>query len=114
MTNPQLMRITEHLQRLKLFRVQARLETLLQEASAQELTYPDFLDQLLTEEVTAKEEKHVTMRTVMARFPYRKTLESFDFGFHSAVDRNEHRDLPTVPSRRSADTMVKPGKCRPP
>ena|SRR6267142_2095853 len=69
MTNPQLLRLGEHLQHLKLFRVQERLETLLQEASAQELTYADFLDRLLTEEVTAKEEKHVTMRTVMARFP---------------------------------------------
>ena len=63
------MRMAAHLQRLKLFRVQERLETLLQEASAQELTYLDSLDQRLTEEVTAKEEKHVTMRTVRAHFP---------------------------------------------
>jgi hypothetical protein len=34
MTNPQLVRIVAHLQRLKLFRVQERLDTLLQEASA--------------------------------------------------------------------------------
>jgi DNA replication protein DnaC len=64
MANPQLLRLGEHLRHLKLFRVQKRLDTLLQEASAQELTYADFLDRLLTEEVTAKEEKHVTMRTV--------------------------------------------------
>jgi DNA replication protein DnaC len=69
MTNPPLLRLGEHLQHLKLWRVQERLETLLQEASAQELTYADFLARLLTEEVTAKEEKPVTMRTVMARFP---------------------------------------------
>jgi DNA replication protein DnaC len=95
MTNPQLIRIAEHLQRLKLFRVHARLEILLQEASAQELTYPDFLDQLLTEEVTAKEEKPVTMRTAMARFPYRKTLEGFDFGFQPSVDRKKLQELAT-------------------
>src|SRR5919199_4701276 len=93
MINPPLMRIAEHLQRLKLFRVQERLDTLLQEASAQDLTYPDFLDRLLTEEVTAKEEKHVTMRTVMARFPYRKTLESFEFGFQPSVDRKKLQEL---------------------
>ena len=42
------------------------------------MSYADFLDRLLTEEMAAKSEKYVTMRTVMARFPYRKTLESFD------------------------------------
>jgi DNA replication protein DnaC len=95
MTNPQLIRIAEHLQRLKLFKVYERLEGLLQEASAQEVTYADFLDRLLSEEVAAKVEKHVTMRTVMARFPYRKTLESFDFGFQPSVDRKRLQELAT-------------------
>jgi DNA replication protein DnaC len=95
MTNPQLARIAEHLQRLKLFKVYERLEALLQEASAQEVTYADFLDRLLTEEVVAKVEKHVTMRTVMARFPYRKTVEGFDFGFQPSVDRKKLQELAT-------------------
>jgi DNA replication protein DnaC len=95
MTNPQLARIAEHLQRLKLLKVYERLEALLQEASAQEVTYADFLDRLLTEEVAAKVEKHVTMRTVMARFPYRKTLEGFDFGFQPSVDRKKLQELAT-------------------
>jgi DNA replication protein DnaC len=69
MTTPPLARIAEQLQRLKLFKVHERLDALLQEASAQELPSADFLDRLLTEEVAAKVEKQVTMRTVMARFP---------------------------------------------
>jgi hypothetical protein len=44
----------------------ARLETLLQEASAQEVTYTDFLDRPLTKEVTAKREKCVAMCTAIA------------------------------------------------
>jgi DNA replication protein DnaC len=106
MTNPQLMRIAEHLQGLKLFRVQERWATLLPEASAQERTYPDCLDQLLPEEVTAKEAKHVTMRTVMARFPYRKTLESFDVGFHPAVDRKKRQELATGRVIEHGDNVV--------
>jgi DNA replication protein DnaC len=106
MTNPQLLRLGEHLQHLKLLRVQERLETLLQEASAQELTYADFLDRLLTEEVTAKEEKHVTMRTVMARFPYRKTFESFDFGFQPSVDRKKLQELATSRFIEHGDNVV--------
>ena len=112
MTNPQLLRLDEHLQHLKLFRVQERLETLLQEASAQELTYADFLDRLLTEEVTAKEEKHVTMRTVMARFPYRKTLESFDFGFQPSVDRKKLQELATCRFIEHGDNVGLPGPAR--
>jgi DNA replication protein DnaC len=95
MTKPQLVRIGEHLQRLKRFRVQERLDTLLHEASAQELPDADCLDRLLTEEVTAKEEKPVTMRPAMARFPYRKTLESFAFGFPPAVERKKLPELAT-------------------
>ena len=106
MTNPQLLRLGEHLQHLKLFRVQERLETLLQEASAQELTYADFRARLLTEGVTAKEEKHITMRTAMARFPYRKTLEGFDFAFQPSVDRKKVQELATGRFIEHGDNVV--------
>ncbi len=54
MSAPQLERIQEHLHRLRLLKSRERLEALLQEASTKELSYADFLDQVLTEEVTAK------------------------------------------------------------
>ena len=95
MTNPQLLRLRDHLGHLKLFTAQERLETLLQDAGAQEVTYADFLDRLLSEEMMAKGEKAVAMRTVMARFPYRQTLESLDYGCHPSVDRNKLQDLAT-------------------
>jgi DNA replication protein DnaC len=87
MTHPQLLRVRDHLSALKLFTAQERLETLRQDASAQEITSADFLARLLTDEMAANGEKAVAMRTVMARFPSRKTLERFDYGFQPAVDR---------------------------
>ena len=63
MMSPQMTRLDEHLQRLRLSAVRERLEALLQEAAAQELFYADFLDWLLSEEVEVKTAKHVTMRT---------------------------------------------------
>ena len=72
MTSPQMVRLDEHLQRLRLNTVRERLEALLQEATKKELSYADFLDGLLTEEVSAKTAKHVTMRTNLARFPFIK------------------------------------------
>jgi DNA replication protein DnaC len=95
MPDLQLARLQDHLGKLKLFTLQTRLETLLQEASGQELTYADFLDRLLAEELAAKGEKYVAMRTVMARFPYRKTLESFDFSFQPSLDRKKLHELAT-------------------
>ncbi len=93
MTSPQLARLDEHLQRLRLNTVRERLEALLQEASAQELSYADFLDRLLSEEVTAKTAKHVQMRTNLARFPFRKGLDSFDFRYQPSVDRKQVQKL---------------------
>ena len=70
MTAAQLERLHEHLQRLRLFKSRDRLEALLQEATSKELSYTDFLDQVLTEEIASKTAQHVTMRTQLARFPF--------------------------------------------
>jgi DNA replication protein DnaC len=71
--NPvQLKRLREHLTRLRLLKSHERLDALLQEAAAKDLSYADFLDQVLSEEVTAKAEKNITMRTSLARFPFVK------------------------------------------
>jgi DNA replication protein DnaC len=95
MTHPPLLRLRDPLGHLKLCTAQQRLEALLQDASVQEVTSADFRDRLLTQELTAKGEKAVAMRTAMARFPSRKTLESFDESFHPSVDRKQLPELAT-------------------
>jgi DNA replication protein DnaC len=106
MTDPQLTRLQEHLAKLKLVTIQARLETLLQDAGAQEVTSADFLDRLLAEEVAAKREKDGTMRTVMARFPDRKTLESVDCSFQPSLDRQQVQELATGRVIEHGDNVV--------
>lgn len=95
MSSAQLMRIQEHLQHLKLQRIHEHLESRLEEASRNNLSYSDFLDQLLGEEVSAKKEKNISMRTSMARFPFIKTLESFDFAFQPSIDKKRIKELAT-------------------
>ena len=70
-----------------------RLEALLQDAAEKELSYADFLDGLLSEEVSTKTAKHVTMRTNLARFPFIKGLDSFDFVYQPSVDRKQIQKL---------------------
>src|SRR5437016_8890998 len=69
MSAAQIERLQEHLQRLRLFKSRERLEALLQDATAKECSFADFLDQVLSEEVASKTAKHVTMRTQLAASP---------------------------------------------
>jgi DNA replication protein DnaC len=86
-------RITEHLQRLRLFKSRERLEALLQEASRQEWSYADFLDAVLSEEVASKTAKNITMRTNLAHFPFIKGLDAFDFGYQPSLDKKQLQSL---------------------
>jgi len=92
--NPtQIERLVEHLLKLRLFKSRERLESILQEAAAKEIAYSDFLEQVLSEEVAAKTSKNVTMRTSMARFPFVKPLETFDFGYQPSIDKKQVQQL---------------------
>lgn len=48
--------------------------------------YAEFREQVLGEEVAAKPTKSIAMRTAMARFPFVKPLETFDFSSQPSVD----------------------------
>src|SRR2546425_12077644 len=104
MNTPQLERLHAQMVRLRLFKSRERIEALLQEATAAELSYADFLDGLLTEEVTSKTSKNVTMRTSLARFPFVKSLDAFDFGYQPSIDRKQLQYSPTATSLSTART----------
>jgi len=92
--NPtQLERLSDHMTRLRLFKSRERLEALLQEAAGREVAYSDFLEQVLAEEVAAKTSKNVAMRTAMARFPFVKPLETFDFAYQPSIDKKQVQSL---------------------
>jgi DNA replication protein DnaC len=93
MSAAQFERLQEHMQRLRLFKSRERLEAVLQDATAKEASYADFLDALLTEEVASKTAKHVTMRTHLARFPFVKGLDAFDFSYQPSIDKKQIQTL---------------------
>jgi DNA replication protein DnaC len=93
MSAAQLERLQEQMQRLRLFKSRERLEAVLQEATAKEASYADFLDTLLAEKVASKTAKHVTMRTHLARFPFVKSLETFDFSYQPSLDKKQLQTL---------------------
>ena len=95
MTTPQLERLSAQCQRLRLHRVDAELTTLLEQAAKKDVSYADFLDDVLARELQSKQEKHRAMRVSMARFPFQKTLETFDWKFQPSVEPRIIKDLAT-------------------
>jgi len=106
MTAGQLERMQEHLQRLRLFKGRERLEALLQDASAKEWSYADFLDAVLSEEVASKTAKHIVMRTSLARFPFVKTLEAFDFSAQPSLDKKQLQALATCRFVETGENVI--------
>jgi DNA replication protein DnaC len=106
MNAAQLERVSEQLQRLRLFKSRERLEALLQQAASKELSYIDFLDQVLTEEVAAKTAKNITMRTSLARFPFVKGLDVFDFGYQPSLDKKQLMQLASCHFIEHGDNVV--------
>lgn len=106
MDNPQLARIQDNLQKLKMNRTSQKLESFLQEAGKNDLSYTDFLDRMLEEEVALKYEKHIALNTTMAKLPYVKTLESFDFSFQPSIEAKVIRELATCVFIERAENVV--------
>jgi DNA replication protein DnaC len=95
MSTPQLERLQTACHRLRLYQIEAELASVLEQAAKRDVSYADFLDDVLGREVGAKTQKHLAMRIAMARFPFQKTLESFDFKFQPSIDPKLLRELAT-------------------
>lgn len=81
------------LKTMKLYKMAERLEGILEEAAKQEWPYAELVSRLVEEQALAKRDRGIQMRTSIARFPYLKTLESFDFKFQPSVDQKRIKEL---------------------
>ena len=107
MTTPaQIERLGEHLRKLRLLKSGERLEALLQHAASQERPYAEFLEQILGEEVAAKTTKNIAMRTAMARFPFVKPLETFDFTYQPSIDKKQVLELASCHFIEHGDNVI--------
>jgi DNA replication protein DnaC len=99
-------RVHEHLARLKLDRMAAIVDQLATDAVQEELSYLGFLDRLLDEEVATRLARSIEMRTKMARFPFQKTLEQFDFAFQPGIDERQVKELATLRFVAHAENVI--------
>lgn len=85
-----------YLEQLGLDQAAAVLESRLEAAVQKELSYADFLADLLGVEVAARRERYLRTRTRLAHLPYHRTLEQFDFSFQPSIDERLVRELATL------------------
>lgn len=86
-------RIVENLTRLRLTRAQEMVSGMAEEAESKGETHLAFLDRLLQEEVSAKEERRLRTSLKIAGLPFAKTIEEYDFSFHESLDKRSVMSL---------------------
>lgn len=70
--------------------------TLAEQARADGWSHVEFLARLVAEQATADRDRRLAARLRYARFPYRRTIDEFDFEFQPTVDRKLVDDLATL------------------
>jgi DNA replication protein DnaC len=81
------------LARLQLTALRDRLDTLLDEATRRELNLREALTFLCEAEVARREQRRLEMATRLAKFPFARTVEGFDFEAQPSLDPNHRREL---------------------
>ena len=95
MEDPRMKRLERHLTRLKLLSTRERLDDFLERGAKGKMSFLDFLDHVIQEEITSKDAKRVRMRLQMARFPLNRNLEDYDFTLQPSLDRRLITELET-------------------
>lgn len=97
------------LTRLKLTAMRDRLDTLLDEASRQDLNLREALAFLCKAEVEHKDQRRIAMGMSIARFPAIRTLEGFEYDAQPSVDPKQIRELATCRWIAGGDTVLLQG-----
>jgi len=79
--------LDQKLAALKLARIRQVYPSWIEQAAHSDLGHGEFLDQLLTEELLARQENQLKRKMKQAGFPYAATIEQFDFSFRPELKR---------------------------
>lgn len=88
-----MMELNVLLNRLKMEHLLTQLDGVCAQAAKGDLDYQGFLAQALETEWRGRQQRGIESRLRLARFPWLKTLDQFDFEFQPALDRKVVREL---------------------
>ena len=83
-----------------------RLDSLLDEAGRRDLSIRDALDLLCEAEFRHREERRIQMGLGIAKFPFVRTLDGFEFDAQPSLDPKQIRDLATCLWIANGDTLL--------
>jgi DNA replication protein DnaC len=92
--------------KLALSEADALVESRLEQAVKDESSYAEFLLDLLESEWQARADRNLQTRLKLAKLPYRKTLEGFDFDFQPSIDARKIRELRTLRWMHEATNVI--------
>ncbi|KGG79807.1 ATPase AAA [Caloranaerobacter azorensis H53214] len=96
----------KNLRNLKLSGVIKTLEIRNEQAIKEKLSYIEFLELLIDDEISNRKENSYKKRTQKAHFPAFKTLEEYDFNFQPSLNRQEIYNLATCEYIRKKENIV--------
>jgi DNA replication protein DnaC len=94
------------LSRLRLGAIREQLDGLLEEAARRQLNLREALAWLCAAEVSSKEQRRLSMALTIARFPFVRTLEGFEFEAQPSIDPGKIRELSTSRWVANGDNVV--------
>ncbi len=86
---PQDNRLEKNLTYLKLAKILDLYPTYCERAARENVSHLQFLDQLISEEVSAKFERRIATLLRRARLPVQKTLDAYDFNFPKRIPKSK-------------------------
>ena len=98
---------------LQLGRAAECFATLADQAKAESWSHVEFLARVMAEQALATTNRRLAARLRYARFPYRRSIEDFDFDFQPSVDRKLVADLASlrfITEGRSIAFLGQPGR----
>jgi DNA replication protein DnaC len=103
---PDVERLEGMLSRLNLAAIRDRLDALLDEAARQDLNLREALTFVFEAEIAHKDQRRIAMGTNIAKFPFVRTLEGFDFDAQPSIDPRQVRELATCRWVANGDALL--------
>ncbi len=100
------MQLMNLLEKMNMDYLLAQLDVVCEQGAKRDLGYREFLTEALQIEWRGRHQKSVESRLHLARFPWIKTLEQFDFSFQPSLDRKVVRELAGVGFVERAENVI--------
>ena len=98
--------LTRMLTRLKLTAIRDQLDSLLDTAARRKLTLLDTVTLLCEAEIARKDQRRIQMASSIAKFPFVRTLDGFEFAAQPSLDAKLIRELATCRWVGNGDALL--------